>query len=582
MVRQSLPAPQRTGSPDRPRQKLGKAGLVFFKDLIGGPPAGWELEQAQFTVHALSFSVVKGPRRLEFSISPEPHPDRGEGAAGCVPVLAAHGASDGQSAEAREVLQAISSGLFRTSYVALITRLMRDSLCYSDPGVGLAPSRLDRYYRINDHTLDFWKFVYPQWRCLEEKVALGAHWVRINYATRECRLANPNPGVPSLRYFADERPDQGEQECLGVEPIITEADVLGGRTQEILGRELERVAREMRPAFIHVNTTCMPELIGDTPAPFISRIEGELGVPVFWTSKTRPSGPFYTDWIRRLLDKIEVSPERDPRAVLLAGIPSASAQAQAVELCQGLGLRVVGTLFPNLDFSRTPEMGAASAVVWLDPIGWSSIDDGPFLRQGLSVVRYHPPYGSAGTRAWLERIASVLMLDDAMESCARLQAERAAEMAALREEASCRTVVLIGDLADIELLTSHGHAFGFSLAAVLGELGFHVRCLVCDGGASGRRASLRRPPVPLGAGTIEFVPFSSRAQLDRQLARDVDLVFSHLNHDERLSAHGLSGFTEASFELGFDGLLRTGRRLLAQCAVRPFPRHRSCLSPWTS
>lgn len=556
-----------------PRQQLGKDGLVHFKGLLGGPPGEWALERAAFHSRAVEFSLVKDSRRLELDLSPRLR--GGPPLGGCQ--LRLRGNPDELPADERALFESLAAVFSATNFAALAARLRRDGLLYSDPDGNRVPSRLDGYFRRNDHTADFWKFVYPQWRCLEEKVSLGAHWVRINYSTLECRLSNPNPETPSLRWFADERPDDGEDGCRNVEAVMTEADVVSGRTQEILGRVLEDAAREDAPAFIHLNTTCMPELLGDTPVPFLSRVEGELGVPVLWTSKTRPGGPLYAAWIDRLLAATPFAAERDPRAVLLAGVPSEAARADAEELLAALGLRVVGTVFPNLDFRRAPGMAAASAVIWLDPVGWETISDAAFLRHGLTVVRHHPPYGAQGARAWLERAASALGLDGAEAAWARVEAARADELDALRAECRKRTVVLAGDAADIELLTSSGRAFGFSVAGLLCELGFHVRCLVRGAGPGARR-----PKTASGAGSVEFVPFSTRAQLDKQLGRGVDLVFTHFNHDRRLRAHGLLGFTEAAFEPGLDGLLRSGRRLLAKCRARPFARHRSFLTPWTS
>lgn len=556
------------------RRQLGRDGLAFFKGLIGGAPAGWDLEKAAFTALALDFSLVKGPRRLDFEATPELR----RGAAGGELGVRLRSAREDLTEEEAGLVRSMSAGLAATSFGALLARLRRDDLLYSDSDGSRLPSRLERYYRVVDHTPDFWKFVYPQWRCLEEKVNLGSHWARINYATLECRMANPDPRAPSLRFFADDGADDVEDGCKGVETDITEADVVGGRTQEILGRTLDEVARRDAPAYIHLNTTCMPELLGDTPVPFIGRIEAELGVPVFWTSKTRPGGPIYSAWIERLLDAIRFSSRRDPRAVLLAGVPSQAARAQAEELCAALGVRVLGTIFPDLDFRRAPEMSEASAVVWLDPVGWEAIGDGPFLRHGLAVVRHHPPYGLAGTQAWLGRIASVLGLEGADSAFARVLEARAERLDSLRTQCRRRTVALIGDTADIELLVVERRALGFSAATLLGELGFNVRCLVFSPGAKADFARLRRLRAPAGAGTIEFVPFSSQAQLDRQLARGVDLAFSHFNHDPRLEARGLLGFTEAAFEPGLDGLLRAGRRLLTKCEARPFPRHRSYLS----
>ncbi len=573
LARLEAPAPSPAGAAPGPRRQLGRDGLAYLKGLLGGPPAGWALEKAAFTSLALDFSLVNGPRRLDFEAAPELR----RGAAGGELGVRLRCAREDLTEEEAGLARDLAAGLAATSYGGLISRLRRDDLLYSDSDGGRLPSRLERYYRVVDHTPDFWKFVYPQWRCLEEKVNLGSHWARINYATLECRFGNPNAGTPSLRFFADEGGDDAEDGCRSVEADITEADVVGGRTQELLGRSLDEVARRDAPAYIHLNTTCMPELLGDTPAPFISRIETELGVPVFWTSKTRPGGPLYSTWIERLLDETRFSSRRDPRAVLLAGVSSPAVRAQAEELCAALGVRVLGTIFPDLDFRRTPGMREASAVVWLDPVGWEAIGDGPFLRHDLAVVRHHPPYGLAGTQAWLGRIGSVLGIEGAEDAFARVLESRAAPLDALRTECRRRTVALIGDAADIELLVVQRRVLGFSAAALLGELGFNARCLVYSPGGKADAARPRRARAPAGAGTIEFVPFSSQAQLDRQLVRGVDLVFSHFNHDPRLEARGLGGFTEGVFEPGLDGLLRSGRRLLAKCEGRPFPRHRALL-----
>lgn len=551
------------GSPRRP---LGLAGRTALSALLGPAAAGWELEGAASWGRAVEFSLTRGPRRLAFALVPEL---RGGVARAD---LRSRGRSEDLSPDEAAMRDALAAVVRAEAWAGLASRLRRDELLYADPEGGRAPSRLDRYYRVNDRRGDEWRFVHPRWRCLEEKVLLGARWARINYSTLECRLSNPNPEVPCLRLFADEALERDGDGCRNVEAVMTEAEVVGGLTQRRLGAELERVAREDAPQFIHLNTTCMPELLGDTPVPFLSRVEGGLGVPVFWTSKTRAGGPLYASWIERMLAAVPTR-ARDPRAVLLAGVPSPAAGEEARALLAAAGLRVVGAVLPGMDLKAAPEAGAASGVVWLDPVGWESVGDEGFLRRGLAVVRTHPPYGLAGTRAWLERVGGVLGLPDAGAAADAAAAARAAELESVRGRARGKVVALAGDADDLGLLTARGRALGFSVAALLGELGFSTMCLVRARGAAERRAR-RRAPVPSGAGTIEFSPFATEAELARGLAR-ADLAFTHLNHDPRLRAAGLLGFTEAAFETGVDGLLRAGRRLLDRAAARPFPGRRT-------
>ena len=560
--------PRRNDSVRAPRRRLGLDGLSYVKSLIGGPPSGWSLETAALRGLALDLSLVKESCRVELHL--------GCDSSGGVRAVS-RGDRAGLPEEELGLLDDVASALAGTDFIELLARLNCDALLYSDGDGGSAPSRFERYYRAVDHSSDFWKFVYPEARFLEQEVRFGARYAQISHATLECTLNNPRLEVASLRFFAgDERPRSKEGSYSYMDTDIGEADVVGGRTQEMLGRTLERVAREEKPAFIHLKTTCLPELVGDTPLPFIARIEKDLGVPVLWTSKTHNCGPVYEAMVERMLDAVPFCPARDPRAVILAGLPSGKASVEAAELCRGLGLRVVGEAFPNLDFAAFPEIGSAGAVVWYDPVGWAKISDDVFLRRGLRVVRWHPPYGVAGARSWLARVASVLGLP------ASADAPSPTGLADIIGECRSRTVALAGDPADIEMLASQGRAFGFSVAGLLCELGFNVRCLVWSPGAGAPARALRRARAPRGAGTIEFAPFATRAGLDRLLGKGTDLVFTHFNHDPRLEARGLRGFNDRVFEPGLEGLLRTGRTLLARCAARPFPRHRAFLAPRSS
>ena len=291
MVRQVL-----SGASRPPRHSLGKDGLEYFSGLIGGPPSDWELEKAALRGLEVEFSLVKGPRRLELIVTRE----RGGGLR-----FSTRAPREDFSQEELQLIQTISAGASATSFADLLSRLMHDTLLYCDPKGSGVPSRFESYYRLVDHSSDFWKFVYPQARFLEQEVSFGARYFQVSHATLECRLNNPLLAVGPLRLFADDKRVRSDGDYGYVDTAITEADVVGGRTQDILGRMLEGVAREEKPAFIHLKTTCLPELIGDNPAPVIKRIEAELGVPELWTSKTHAPGPAYEDMVEKMIGRTQ-------------------------------------------------------------------------------------------------------------------------------------------------------------------------------------------------------------------------------------------------------------------------------------
>jgi hypothetical protein len=479
----------------------------------------------------------------------------------------------GPEAKADEALaRALFAVLGAVPFERLLARLKADGLLHSDPQASQPPGRLDRFFRALDHGRDWWKFFYPRKPFLEEEVVLGSEVAVVSHCTRECRANGPQNSVASLRLFADDRHPPSRRDMTYYDTDLVERDVAEGRTMEVLRAKLEEAARR-RPRVIHLMTTCLPELVGDDPRPILKRLESEFKVSAVWTSKTRDPGISFDAMVARSVERIRFGKGGDSNAVLLAGIPSPAAEAEARRLLEASGLRVVGSLFPNLDVRRLARGSSARAVVWLNPVGWEKFSDAHFLKNGLSVVRFHPPYGVQGTRAWLRRVGSVLGADPKPAEALVSAAE--APLAALRRECGGKTAVLAGDRADLTAMALRGLPMGFSVASLLAELGFRVRCLVRDPGVPGQGWEAESG---LGGG-VAFERFSTPEELDRLLCDGVDLAFTHLNHDPRLERHGIAGFCEADFEVGVEGLARAGRRLLHRLAGRPFPRHRRFLSP---
>ncbi|MBI4677028.1 MAG: hypothetical protein HY748_05540 [Elusimicrobia bacterium] len=548
------------------RHKPGKAGLEFFRTLARRALPGWSVESLRFSDRGVEFSLARASERLSYELV-----RRGSGGGELRPCDAA----SGRQVRAPSHGQALSSVLGAVPFDKLLRRLKADGLLYSDPQGPQPPSRLDRFHRTADHTADWWKFFFPRKPFLEEAVVLGKGVAVVSHASRECRFNSVQASVASLRLFADDRYPPSRRDILYHDTDLGEREVAQGRTLEALASKMREAASRGRPAFIHLMTTCLPEIVGDDPRPIIKRLEKGSRVRVVWTSKTRDSGSSFNDVIDWILRRIRFSSLRDPKAVILAGAPLA-ARGELGRLLGSLGLRVAGSMFPDLDIRAMPGVGSAGAVVWGDPVGWEKIGDEHFIRNGLSVVRYHPPFGIEGTKAWLARVAAVLGLDPRPIGHAAASHAGLESLLALRKAASKRTVALVGDRADLEAMVLRGRPMGFSVGSVLAEMGFRVRCLVCDAGsAEGWR---RGPAASLSAG-VEFVPFKTAGELDGLLAGGVDLAFTHLNFDPRLARHGIAGFCENAFELGVEGFIRTARRLLRRCETRPFPRHRRHLAP---
>ncbi|MCX5796961.1 MAG: hypothetical protein NTY77_15825 [Elusimicrobia bacterium] len=551
--------------------KPGKAGLDFFRKLVETGARPWRLESLRFSVEALEFSLVKDAKRLRLeAVLPRPQErrclfsNRGLG-------LRFHGGDRGLPPEDIRAAQAVFQALAGASFPELLRRLMRDALLYSDCSGTQPESRLERYYRIADHTPDWWKFFYRKNNFLDQEMRLGARCVKVNHGSWECRFNSVDHRLAALRFFAD---DCGADRGGGIKEIHTglgEKEVLGGKTLEALRAALREAAQKHHPESIHLNSTCLPELLGEDPRPLIAAVEKEFKIPVFWTAKTRDAGESIQTMLRLMLGRIKFSARRDPKAVILAGAVSPEAQHEAERLVAGLGLRSVGFLYPKLDLRSMPQAGSASALIWVNPAGWERLGDEHFIAKGLAIVRSHPPFGLEGTRAWLERIRSVLGLRKARPL--GFSADQRAALASLRRGCRGRKVALIGDRADLSALASRT-PLGFSIGRLLCEMGFSVKCLVYSPGPAD---DALRPAEPAGPGDIEFRPFRARAELDGLLRDGIDLAFTHFNHDPRLAALGIAGFCETAFDIGVSGFQQSAERLLHLCRTRPFPGQRAYL-----
>jgi hypothetical protein len=528
------------------------------------------LEELFFSVQSLEFSLVKEANRMRLEVVlPRPQErrclffSRGLG-------LRFRGGDQGLPPENIQAAQAVFQALAGATFPELLRRLMGDALFYVDDSGPRPQSRLERYYRIADHTPDWWKFFYRKNSFLDQDIRLGAKCVKVNHGSRECRFNTVDHRFAGLRFFSD---DCGGEREVGIREIHTglgEKDVLGGRTIEVLRAAL-RTAADHRPECIHVNSTCLPEMLGEDPRPLIAAVEKEFKVPVFWTAKTRDSGEAIQTILRRMLGRIKFSAQRDPKAVILAGVYTQEARREAERLVGGLGLRAVGCLFPKLDLRNMPQAGSASALIWVNPAGWEKLGDEHFIENGLAIVRYHPPFGPDGTRDWLERIRSVLGLRRG--PFLRMPASQRTSLASSRRSGRGRRVALIGDRADIGAMVSRS-PLGFSMGRLLCEMGFNVRCLVYSPGPAD---DALLPAEPAAPEDVEFLPFRSRGELTALLRDGIDLAFTHFNDDPRLSAFGIAGFCETAFDIGVSGFQRSAEHLRHLSETRPFPRHREYL-----
>ncbi len=447
---------------------------------------------------------------------------------------------------------------FPVPFPDLLKGLWPDALVQPAAATSAHPvTRLDRFFRNPLHQSDWWKFHYPRNRlfCLETR--MGDRYARVHHSTLECFRAYFR-FLPSLELFNDE-PFRPPSPHHNFATLLTYKDVLTGQTQRRLEEVLSDAASKDFEGIL-VRTTCVPDMVGDSPVHPLQKLAKQKGVAGHWVAKTHPTPNAIALILQQRLAELRNRPQKGAvRPVLLAGVETQPLADELTAVLSKIGLTVLENFLPNLVLQDPQERGSPEACIWTNSYGWDELLTDELLPE-IPVIRTYPPYGIEATKAWLLRIAQTLDLQGAPDVIQELAAQCHAKLGPIRQQAACVPVALVGDKADLGVLTGRSPYSGWSLLAVLQELGFPVTLL------------LFRPEGSTASTTANgavLKTFSSAEQLAGLLAEQ-KLVYSDFNVDSRLVAAGVQGFGSGLFDPGFDGLIRAGRLLLHRARHIPF------------
>jgi len=556
---------------DEPRRyPLGRGGRQAFADAAGLADEGWRLVDA--TLSRRDLRVVLSREGVQLTLDLVARPVEPRGAGGHAFTVTRRSPRD----EAHEPLVArLQRRLAESPAEGLVATLRRDLLQWTEAGGEPRPDQVRAFFATPYWNDQWWRFLLPSKGALSQQVRLGGRRGYVHHCSRECEASGIiGVALPSTRLFAHEqRSDQ--MPVRSVWTALDEESVLAGRSLELLERAVVQLAAPGDLDEIDVQSSCVPDLIGDNPGAVARRVHEASGVRVNWNAKTRPEEDTYARLIEQRLAQALTEASSDPRRVLLGGLgPRHPAVTELTALLTALDLEVAGTLFPELPADLAP--GPVGALVWANPIGWEWIAP-RWLLDHVAVVSTYPPYGLAGTERWLRRVAAVLEVPGGDARVDGLAAGWRQRLEPLRERCARHRLGLVGDRRDLADFVSRDGAFGCSLAEVLVEMGFTIEALVYEPEASpGQAPTWAAAEPPAG---LRFTPFATRADLDGLLGSGLSAVFSSFRADPRLAAHGVPSFAEDQLALGVEGLFGMASRLLARCERQAFAGVRRYLAP---
>ncbi|MFO0759633.1 MAG: nitrogenase component 1 [Byssovorax sp.] len=345
---------------------------------------------------------------------------------------------------------------------------------------------------------------------------------------------------------------------------LDDRDVIKGGGSK-LDRILDEVAKSDVPMdMILVQSSCVPIVTGDDVEASIDKLRRKVRVPVLnLDNSSDPSA----ELVRlAMAEPGFFATEKRPGSINVVGLPSIPGHDDLFRALDECGISLNCRLLPSVDLGTFRRYLAADLQVhygweWQSPACRALISEIP-----LPAIEPPPPFGLAGSHAWLAAVAAALGQSERFDAVwAARCAPIAARWEALSAEARGYRLGFVVDDRSLDKLADPERLMGIPVVTVIEEMGFGVDLFVYrpEGGAvRGAR----------GFSGAEVIPFSSRAELEAAMRASPAVAFySELHFDRRLSRTGKNLFSLADFEMGPRGALRTLTRLLARCRL-PFFR----------
>ena len=387
------------------------------------------------------------------------------------------------------------------------------------------------------------------------------------FGDASCRQTFPPlrrlPFFDSWSYFpVGTAPDPGSW----VAYDFSERDVVGGAEQR-LERLLRDLRREDPGVKVALVQTCVSRLIGDDVRGVLRKVLGDDGSVVLdpdFQAKDSAVDSLVWPWVLRAFRK-PVRQRRNLVNLVGLGGRGSRASSELAEVLGACGVRVNARLFPSFREEELERFDAAPLTV----ASSCSIVQSAFRRVDRAAgktrwVSEDPPFGIEGTRRWVETVVRELGggrgADAPRDFLVRTCRERRRELAPLREALRGTAIALVAQSRFAAWVFDPSEIFGIRILELLTELGLDVELF------------LQRdvpPPRDLteavrGRDRVTLRVFDDADELRAAVAGSrAKLLLTSIRRNMPALALGKVPVFVQAFELGFDGAVRTARRLAA-------------------
>jgi hypothetical protein len=328
---------------------------------------------------------------------------------------------------------------------------------------------------------------------------------------------------------------------------LTESHVIAGSNDELITALEGALEADKGWVAATVYISCTPVVSGEDWQGVVRRFSEKFGRPVlaYGTRHGDISEDMITVGKHVLNTRTEPPVATRPGCVHLVAFPPTRGTRELAALLTRCGLEVGQRQLPAVSLRGLLKYEEAAAQLLWPQAEYDRIVEALFAPLPVPIVRIVPPFGLKGTCEFLRQAAVAVGLDPdrALATVSEVVRETGERLGSIRERASAHRVGIALTTAQGDLIGHPERLCGIPLVATLEELGFRVEVLM-------ESEDDKRLGWWLGSG--------------------LSAVCTDVTHDLRLIERGIGQFGPADFEPGFDGAVRTARRIMAACETRYF------------
>jgi len=422
-------------------------------------------------------------------------------------------------------------------------------------------------------------------------------FVFVQHSDQECNHVNPHSVAPIMwlvnypweertRWDRAARPE-GFTDFTVVDRMLssdlTESDVIMGnpdKVRQVLEKGVEVSKRLDKTLFF--SNTCVPVVTGEDVESEVKRTRaGCEDCPILYLTVTPRAmvNVFHDVLVAKRLEAEARTEPRGGNVINLVGYPRNRAHDELEAMLAAVGVERNVSLLPDLNFDLVEELPKAALNVFLSNSTWRHLYDQLTFESRIPFISPLPPYGMAGSRAWLTAILDELKLEgDADAAVEALAAPRRARWDALVKEAKQYRVALVVRASETYYLTKPTFSWGVPIVDALEEMGFSLDVLLkLDSREEAAKAAREVHGTFAHPDRHTIKGFNTMEMLFSRLeeAPSHALLTYHF-FDWRATQAGMNTFSLQQFEPGVAGAVRTLERLVGICRTpyyRRYARH---------